>query len=532
MENSIVPISTVESLSPSDTTLAQSATGSIKVIDINLEHELSTQAASIYGGTSISVPASPPDVSSAQKVYQPATSPISEVTNTANWSTSLQTLLDQPPSALPRRLILGGMVFCMAFGAWATFGQIDEVGRAQGRLVPKGESYKIHPVVLGKVAHIEIKEGQAVKAGQVMLELDSQIATNEVERLLQERAGYQTQLIETQALIDKSSLEAKTVAESSKADAHAAEIAIAQAQAKAQAQAATISESQEKATTTRALLTQFQTDVMAHQARLAKLKPLATQGAIGSEQIFQAQENLRDRQRSITQSQGELQQTLAQLNRLQAERKQALDEPNRLQAELDRQVAQQHKALVEAQEKIQQLQMQKTELQAKFDQNQKLLIKAKAELKQLSLTAPVDGVVSSLNVRNIGEVVKEGQTIAEIAPNNTPLILSASLPNRDAGFVKTGMTVQIKLDAYPYQDYGIVSGKVFSISPDAKPDEKLGPVYQVEVALDRNYITANHKTIQFKAGETATADIIIRHRRIVDILLDPIRQLQKGGMSL
>jgi len=113
-----------------------------------------------------------------------------------------------------------------------------------------------------------------------------------------------------------------------------------------------------------------------------------------------------------------------------------------------------------------------------------------------------------------------------------PLVLSASLPNQEAGFVKTGMPVQVKLDAYPYQNYGIVSGKVTSISPDTKPDERLGAVYRVEVSLAQSYLTANHQNIKLKAGETATAEIIIRRRRIADLLLDPIRQLQNGGINL
>ncbi|NEO64270.1 MAG: secretion protein HlyD, partial [Moorea sp. SIO4G2] len=88
---------------------------------------------------------------------QEAASPSTEVgTNTANapstskWSTSIQTTLDQPPANLPRLLMLGGLSFCTIFVAWATFGQIDEVGKAHGSLVPKGDVYKVDPIEPGK----------------------------------------------------------------------------------------------------------------------------------------------------------------------------------------------------------------------------------------------------------------------------------------------------------------------------------------------------------------------------------------------
>ena len=137
----------------------------------------------------------------------------------------------------------------------------------------------------------------------------------------------------------------------------------------------------------------------------------------------------------------------------------------------------------------------KAQLEAEIANTQNLLNQARTQLVQKFLYAPVEGIVSSLNLSNTGEVVQQGQTIAEIAPKTAPLVLTASLPNGEAGFIKQGMPVQVKLDAYPYQDYGIVSGKVKSISPDTKKDDQLGSVYKVEVALDRNYVTANGQTI-------------------------------------
>ncbi|HBL13600.1 MAG TPA: secretion protein HlyD [Cyanobacteria bacterium UBA11162] len=475
---------------------------------------------SIYGGVAVGIQQTAP----RQAISQPPAN--------TNWSTSLQTVLDQPPSTLPRQLILGGIVFCLAFGAWASFGKIDEVGHAPGRLVFKGDVYKIHPVASGKVADMHVKEGDEVNANQVLLALDPEIAANEVERLKKEHAGYQTQLLQTQDLIDQTRLEAQNRTAIMAAQKRVQEGAIAQAKAQAQAQEVGIAQNQVNIETQRELLTELQTDATAHEERLKRLKPLIEAGALSSELVFQGEQALRERQRTITQTQGEIQQSVSESERLKAERQKALAELDRLQAELIQKQAEGTTTQLESQQKIQQLEVQKTQLKAQIDDTENLLAKAQTQLKELSLTTPVDGVVLSLNIHNIGEVVQPGQTIAEIAPQGAPLVLSAILPNQEAGFVKTGMPVQVKLDAYPYQDYGIVTGKVSSISPDTKPDERLGAVYHVEVALDRSHITAHNQTIQLKAGQTATAEIIIRRRRIVDILLDPIRQLQKGGISL
>ncbi len=478
-----------------------------------------------------------------------------------NWSPSLQTVLDQPPAAFPLQLLVGGMVFCLAFGAWTWLGQIEEVGHARGQLVPKGEVYKIHPVESGKVVQLGVKEGEAVIAGQVLVELDSEIASNEVERLQQMLGAYQVELSQKQGLVDRTRLEAGTRAAFAAADLQAQSAVIAAAKAKAattrdllsqlQAQVAAsqtrLQRLQPLTATIQEQLTQMRADVAAHKSRIERLDPLVEQGAIAKEHLFEAQEQLRDRTLAITRS--ELEERASARDRLfeaeqalrdrtstmtqnEGELQQALAEASRLQAGLAQKQAEARTTQLETQQQIQQLEVEITEMKAKMAQTRNLLNSARTKLVQRFLYAPVNGVVSSLNIRNIGEVVQPGQTIAEMAPQDAPLILLAKLPNQEAGFVKTGMPVQVKLDAYPYQDYGIVSGLVTSVSPDAKPDERLGPVYRVEVELNRKYVSANHQTITFKAGQTANADIIIRRRRIANILLDPLRKLQKGGIDL
>ncbi|NEQ85192.1 MAG: biotin/lipoyl-binding protein, partial [Moorea sp. SIO2I5] len=143
----------------------------------------SAEIRSIYGGTAVSAPPVPKSPNHVPNPVKPTSS--LGATNTENWSTALQNILDQPPSVLPQRLLLGGFAFCMVCGVWATFGQIDEVGKATGKLVPKGEVYKIHPIESGKVAKIAVKEGASVTAGQVLVELDTKLGATEVERLEQ-----------------------------------------------------------------------------------------------------------------------------------------------------------------------------------------------------------------------------------------------------------------------------------------------------------------------------------------------------------
>lgn len=481
-----------------------------------------TESASIYGGVAAEEPQNDSQSSADSE----------ESTDSENWSGSLQSLLDQPPSALPRHLLLGGIIFSLAFGAWAAFGKIDQVGNARGKLIPQGDVYRLHPVAGGKIEEIHIEEGESVNSDQVLVELEREISANEVERLQKQKAAKENQLRQTEALINETRLEADSRVAITQAQIEAQEAAIAQAKAQAQAQQETLSKNQMRATNQQELLQELKNDAAAQQERLQELQPLVEDGAIAAEVVFRREQALRDRQRTITQTQGELQQILGESQRLQAQRQQAIAQAKQLQAELNQKRAEGKMAQLRAKQKLQELQVQKTQLQAEMEQTQKLLTQAETQLQQLSLTAPVQGVVSSLNVSNVGEVVRAGQTVAEIAPQGAPLVLSASLPNREAGLVETGMPVKIKFDAYPFQDYGVVTGKVTSISPDTKLDERLGEVYKVEVTLDRNHVTANGKTIQLKAGQTGTAEIVIRRRRIADILFEPIRQLQEGGISL
>lgn len=413
---------------------------------------------------------------------------------------SLQTVLDQPPSTLPLRLSLGGLCFMAIFGVWAWFGQINEVAQAQGKLMPQGDPYKVNPIEAGKVSEVLVREGETVKKGQVLMALDNELAQHDIERFEKELTAAQTELSQTRTLLNQAKMQEQ--------------IQTTMSHWGTQAQVVESAQGQTSIRTTEALIGQLKTDSTAQQERLDRLRPLVEAGAIAREQVFQIEQGLRDRQRTITEHEGMLAKSLGEVDRLSATLEQKREEEN--------------KTKVVSQQQTQQLEIQMSQLQAKIAQNQTLLEASRTKLKQRFIYSPVEGVVSTLNVRHDGEVVQLGQPIAEIGPSHQPLILSTLLPNQEAGFVKLGMSVQVKLDAYPFQEYGIIPGKVISISPDTETDKQRGQVYRVEVKLEKNYVTKEGQRIPFKRGQTATAEIVTRQRRIADLLLDPIKQLSSG----
>jgi len=420
-----------------------------------------------------------------------------------HWSPALQEVLQSPPSKLPLYALTSALVLFAGVGAWSWFGQIDEVGKAQGKLVPQGSVYKLQIPETGKIARLTIKEGNQVRKGQVLVELDPESLHTEIALQRQLLNTAQLRLLQTEGLLAQSQAELTSHQQ--------------QAQAAQAVQASSIEQAQARSTNFAQMVRQTEADIKRHQERIARLQGLQGTGAISREQIFSAEQAFHDREAQLMQHVGDMDnayQTIAQNREL-----------------LQKQRAEGNTAILQAQQKIQELRMQVTQLHADISEIQSRLQIAEQRLSRRFIYAPISGTVSSLQ-NKVGEVIQPGQTIAELAPQKVPLVLEARLPNREAGFARVGMPVHIKLDAYPYQEFGMLSGRVQSISPDAQTDEKLGEVYKLKIKLDRSYIISNGLPVPLKIGQTANAEIVIRQRRIISFLFDPIEQLRKGGFSL
>ena len=142
-----------------------------------------------------------------------------------------------------------------------------------------------------------------------------------------------------------------------------------------------------------------------------------------------------------------------------------------------------------------------------------------------TIVAPIDGTITALDVRHAGTVLCAGQQVASIAPSRARLIVDVQVPNALIGFVERGLPATIKLDAFAFQDYGTIAGRVIDIAADVRSDGPQGSLY-VPIAPAHDRIAAGGKVRRLRPGLSLTAEIVTGRQTILDLLLTPIRKLR------
>lgn len=151
---------------------------------------------------------------------------------------------------------------------------------------------------------------------------------------------------------------------------------------------------------------------------------------------------------------------------------------------------------------------------------------AELAFKQTTITAPLDGIITTLDVRGAGAVTQAGEQIATIAPSGARLVVEARVPNKDIAFIEKDSPVKLMFDAFPYQDYGTIEGRVVEVSPDAQTDETLGSVYKVIIAPEQDHIVVRGKPMPLRPGLVLSVEIITERKSVLSMLLDPFRKLK------
>jgi HlyD family secretion protein len=143
----------------------------------------------------------------------------------------------------------------------------------------------------------------------------------------------------------------------------------------------------------------------------------------------------------------------------------------------------------------------------------------------LRVLSPLSGVIIEVAYTQAGDKVQAHKPLLGIAPAGTRSVLQVEIEERDRGFLKEGLPVKVKFTAFPYQRYGFLDGTLEYISPAtviSTTDQKR-PVYKGRVGIERDYFMVDDVKRPLRYGMTATAEIVVRKRRLIDMALDPLR---------
>jgi hemolysin D len=478
-------------------------------------------------------------------------------------------ILETPAPPLPVVTMLTICAFFAAALAWSFYGRLDVHAVAPGKIDTAGHAKVIQPLDPSKVAAVHVKNGQHVRAGDLLLEFDpAEPAAEEntqrdaLHANLAEIARRRFAIATARAVLDgpaksgEPSAREALVTELAQAAADPAQRivwAVELPEAFRLREAAVLTAdvnqligalqsldrqmAQKEATRQRlGMRIAYQDKLIETLTELLSTRQLAYDLKVGTKiNLFDAKGELEKTQSMRASDEGELIETDAALKELASEKIKTLlqfvaDNGNK-QAEAER----------------------------KADEAKQAVVKAAARLARTRLYSPIDGVAQQIAVTTVGQVVTTGQQLLVVTPMEGALQVEALVANLDIGFVKLGQSAAIKVDAFPFARFGVLHGKVTSIASEAVEEQEAkrslanapaaananttgAPpagqagqpqsfVFPVTVALEEQAININGAMIPLISGMTVTVEIKTDSRRVIDYLLSPLAKIASEALK-
>lgn len=418
-------------------------------------------------------------------------------------------LQDQPVHPAPRYIVWGIVIFFVLALIWAIVGKIDIVATSTGKIVPSGKSKVIQASEVAVVKNIFVYDGQEVKAGDVLIELDASSTTADVDRLKNELLTAQIDQARASALLSAiaenkvPALEDRipNITEEERKNVERwlngqyLELTSALEQADAE-----IARRKAEIKSTQTSIASLRKTLPITRKLVSDYKGLAEQEYIPRHAYLEKQQVLLDQERQLAVQVSQIDELTSGMQEAEKQKQTVIAQTRRTMLDLE----------------------QQSSLKA-VSINQELK-KAQQRNKLMKLTSPVDGTVQQLAIHTIGGVVTAAQPLMVVVPKDQPVEVEAMLENKDIGFVSVGQDAEVKVDTFTFTKYGVVHGKVLSISHDAIEDEKRGPLYSIRIQLEENKIQVADKMVSLSPGMTVRAEIKTSQRRVIEYFLSPLQR--------
>ena len=419
------------------------------------------------------------------------------------FGTPAAALQHEPPWSVARMISLALCAMALAAVAYACLASMDIVVTAQGRVIPPGRSKVVQPLEAGVVKSIAVRDGQSVRAGDLLLELDSTATHADRDRLLREMWEAEADVLRLSSMLagsvemapaaeipadivanQRSILASRMIEQRSKLAALDADIARRRADGEAIA----------------AGIAQLGNSLPLLKKKNGMREELAQTGHMAETGLIETRLELMGMEKELAVQSNRLKEARAGVAAAIQQRAQA-------QAEF--------RARASA---------ERVDAGKKRESARQELIKASQRIELQKLRSPIDGVVQQLAVSTVGGVVTQAQALMTVVPADSALEVEAQVLNRDIGHIKVGQRAINKVETFDFTRYGYIEGTVLWVGTDAINDQKLGPVYPVRIRLAsaRTPGAVAGRAGAVSAGMNVTVDIRTGERRLVQYFLSPL----------
>ena len=417
-------------------------------------------------------------------------------------------MIHQEP--LRARVLVKTILICMAlFIMWTAVALVDEITKGEGKVIPSSQIQVLQSLDGGIVAEINVKEGQIVDAGQILLRVDPTRFESSVRENRSQYLALTTKAARLRALAEglpfvpppevlvedpKTVHDEQRLYETARSNVEA-QIGIARQQ---------LVQRQQELSEMRAKREQASQAYELTAKELAVTKPLINSGAVSEVELLRLE---RDTSRFL----GERDMAAAQILRSQA----AMSEASRKIEEVE----------LNARNEVRK---DLAETMAKLNAFTEGGVALADKVKHAAVRSPVKGTVKRLLVNTVGGVVQPGRDLVEVVPLDDALILEAKVAPKDIAFLRPGQSAMVKFTAYDFSTYGGLEAKLEHIGADSITDERGNTFFLVKVRTNKSSLGANLPVIP---GMVAEVDIITGQKSILSYLLKPVLRAKQGALT-
>ncbi len=403
--------------------------------------------------------------------------------------------------------------FFLVFLGWSNWATLDEVTRGDGKVVPSSEVQSVQSLDAGIIEEFLVKEGDVVKAGQVIMRLSDIEASSDLGANRARYWGLLAAITRLQAEAEGADdvsfpPEVKDGAPQSVAEEMNAFVANKQ-QIRGQLNIVTqqLRQREQEVRELNSRISDLRGVVALQNDERDVIAPLVARGSAPQLELMQLDRSIKEKRSELNSAESSLPRARSAVNEAQAR---IAEVRSSAQAKAQEELALKLREMNEIKERLSALTERKT---------------------RTELRSPVNGTVQDITVNTVGGVIRPGESLVEIVPKDDQLIVEARINPKDRAFIYPGQAAVVKITAYDFSIYGGLKGEVLSISADTVTDDQGNSFYRVRLRTHDKELKRKGQVLPIIPGMVAQVDILTGHKTVMQYLLKPFIKTLGNAMS-